>query len=230
MTYWQRIEALFLESVDLPAEEQVRFLEKSCAGDQALLIDVKSLIAADSGSGVVIEAAVQQEAELFFEMKTLVGERLGSYRVVREIGRGGMGAVYLATRTDDEYRNEVAIKVVKRGMDTVEVLTRFRYERQILANLAHPYIARLFDGGSTQDGVPFFVMEYIEGRPIHVFCQDNALDFQQRCKLFLCVLEAVAYAHRNLVVHRDLKPANILVTADGTPKLLSSLHAGLCKP
>jgi len=220
MSYWQRIENLFLASVDLPAEEQARFLEMSCAGDAELLSEIRSLIASDPGSGVVIEALVQQEAEDFFESKALVGERLGNYRVLREIGRGGMGAVYLATRDDDEYRNEVAIKVVKRGMDTVEVLTRFRYERQILANLAHPYIARLFDGGSTQDGVPFFVMEYIEGRPIHAFCQANGLDFDQRCRLFLCVLEAVAYAHRNLVVHRDLKPSNILVTADGTPKLL----------
>jgi tetratricopeptide (TPR) repeat protein len=220
MNDWQRVQQLFLEAVDLPAGERARFLERCCADNPELLGDIESLLDADCDSGQLIEMAVKDEAASLFDSHMLIGERLGIYRIVREIGRGGMGSVYLALRDDQEYRKEVALKIVKRGMDTVEVLERFRYERQILANLEHPYIARLFDGGSTADGVPFFVMEYIEGKPVSVFCRDSGLDLRARCELFIRILEAVAYAHRSLVVHRDLKPANILITADGTPKLL----------
>ena len=220
MSDWQRVQQLFLEAVDLPPEERAGFLERCCADNPELLGDIASLLEADMDSGESIEMAVQDEAVSLFDSHVLIGERLGIYRIVREIGRGGMGSVYLALRDDQEYHKEVALKIVKRGMDTAEVLERFRYERQILANLEHPYISRLFDGGSTADGVPFFVMEYIEGKPVSVFCRENALDLRARCELFIRVLEAVAYAHRSLVVHRDLKPANILITADGTPKLL----------
>ena len=185
-----------------------------------MLDELQSLLAADQQTDVSIEIVVQDNAAGFFDSQTLIGERLGIYRIVREIGRGGMGTVYLAVRDDQEYLKEVALKIVKRGMDTAEVLERFRYERQILANLEHPYIARLFDGGSTADGVPFFVMEYVQGKSADVFCRENSLTYRDRCALFIKVLEAVAYAHRNLVVHRDLKPANILITADGNPKLL----------
>jgi len=155
-----------------------------------------------------------------FESEDVTGTRLSAWRVLQEIGRGGMGAVYLATRDDDQFQKRVAIKVVKRGMDTGELLSRFRRERQILANLDHPYIARLIDGGSTPEGRPFLVMEYVEGRPIDVYCREVGLDVEPRCQLFLKVCEAVSYAHRNLVIHRDLKPGNILVAADGSPKLL----------
>jgi eukaryotic-like serine/threonine-protein kinase len=220
MSDWQRVQQLFLEAVDLPPGERTSFLERCCADNPELRSDIETLLDADSDSGESIEMAVQDEAVSLFDSHILIGERLGIYRIVREIGRGGMGSVYLALRDDQEYQKEVALKIVKRGMDTVEVLERFRYERQILANLEHPYIARLFDGGSTADGVPFFVMEYIEGKPVSVFCRENSLDLRARCELFIRILEAVAYAHRNLVVHRDLKPANILITAEGTPKLL----------
>jgi serine/threonine-protein kinase len=142
----------------------------------------------------------------------------GPYRIEREIGRGGMGAVYLATRADDEYRKRVAVKVIKRGMDTDEIVERFRRERQTLANLDHPNIARLLDGGTTDDGLPYFVMEYVEGRPLDEYCR--TLSLAGRLRLFRTVCGAVQFAHRNLVVHRDLKPDNILVTSDGTPKLL----------
>ena len=220
MSDWQQVQQIFLEAVDLPIEDRAQFLERCCANNPELLGDVESLLVADSDGGESIEMAVQDEAVSLFDTHMLIGERLGIYRIVREIGRGGMGSVYLALRDDQEYRKEVALKIVKRGMDTAEVLERFRYERQILANLEHPYIARLFDGGSTADGVPFFVMEYIEGKPVNAFCRDNSLSLRARCDLFIRILEAVAYAHRSLVVHRDLKPANILITADGTPKLL----------
>ena len=220
MSDWQRVQTLFLASVDLPAEERGRFLQTVCADDEELLKEIESLLATDEDSGALIETVVREEAETLFDSQVLIGERLGIYRIVREIGRGGMGSVYLAWRDDEEFHKEVALKIVKRGMDTADVLERFRYERQILANLENPYIARLFDGGSTHDGVPFFVMEYIQGVPVDVFCRENSLDLRARCELFVRILEAVAYAHRNLVVHRDLKPANILITADGTPKLL----------
>jgi serine/threonine protein kinase len=140
--------------------------------------------------------------------------------VQKEIGRGGMGTVYLAIRDDDQYRKRVAIKVVKRGMDSQDALRRFRHERQILANLDHPYIARLLDGGTLADGRPFFVMEYVEGQPIDSYCRQHRLDLRERCRLFQKVCEAVSYAHHSLVVHRDLKPGNIFVTPDGAPKLL----------
>ena len=131
-----------------------------------------------------------------------------------------MGAVYLAARADDEYRKEVAIKLVRRGLDTEDILRRFRNERQILAQLDHPNIARLIDGGTTDDGLPYFVMEYVNGEPINAYCDANALPTAERLKLFRKVCAAVTYAHQNLVIHRDLKPSNILVTQEGEPKLL----------
>ncbi len=205
---------------DVPAGEQPRLLDSLCAHDAELRSEVVSLLASDCDSGTVIAEAVQSEASLLFDLEPLAGKRVGAYRIVREIGRGGMGSVYLATRDDEVFQKRVAIKVVKPGMDTADVLDRFRYERQILASLEHPYIARLFDGGSTDQGLPFFVMEYVEGQPVNLFCRGNSLNNRDRCELFLKILEAVAYAHRNLVVHRDLKPGNIFVSEDGTPKLL----------
>jgi tetratricopeptide (TPR) repeat protein len=161
---------------------------------------------------------------------SFAGARLGAYRVVREIGRGGMGSVYLAERDDDQFHKLVAIKVVKRGMDTEEVLGRFRHERQILAGLEHAYIARLIDGGTTPDGRPFFVMEKVEGQPVDVYCREHNLNLKSRLRLFVRICEAVSYAHSNLVVHRDLKPGNILVTAEGVPKLLDFGVAKLLDP
>ena len=219
MSDWQLVQDLFSAAVALPPEERREFLLENCGSNPKLLEEIESLLVADQNQ-VSIEAAVQDVAVSFLDAETLVGQRLGIYRIIREIGRGGMGSVYLASRDDQEYRREVALKIVKRGMDTSEVLERFRYERQILANLDHPYIARLFDGGSTADGVPFFVMEYVQGIPVNIFCRQHSLDYAGRCQLFIRILEAVSYAHRNLVVHRDLKPANILITPDGNPKLL----------
>jgi len=221
---WERTQQLFLQAADLPPAAQARFLDSACAGDPDLRAEVESLIAADRKDGAGVAAAVGSAAALFFESDTgsqeLAGQRLGPYRLEREIGRGGMGVVYLATRDDDQYHKRVAVKVVKRGMDTAEVLRRFRHERQILANLEHPYIARLLDGGTTAAGLPFFVMEYVEGVPVDVYCRERGLSTKARLQLFLHICEAVAHAHRNLVVHRDLKPGNIFVTADGTPRLL----------
>ncbi len=226
---WDQAQRLFLAAADLAPSEQALFLNQCCADDLELRAEVESLIQSDTGSAECIAAAVESEASRLFDSQCR-DDRLGPYRVLRQLGRGGMGAVFLATRDDQQYHKQVAIKVVKRGMDTAEVLERFRHERQILANLDHPFIARLYDGGSTADGLPFFVMEYVEGQPIDVFCEQRELDTKTRLRLFLKVCEAVAYAHRNLVVHRDLKPANIFVTPTETPKLLDFGIAKLVSP
>lgn len=216
---WERVQSLFLSLTDLPDGERVALLDKECGGDDELRAEVESLLASDSERGR-ISAAIANEAALLVDVPNLAGSRLGSWRIIKEIGRGGMGTVFLAVRDDDEFQKQVAIKVVRHGMDTADVLERFRHERQILANLDHPYIARLLDGGTTSDGRPFFVMEHVEGKPLDLFCKENKLAIKARCRLFLRVLEAVAHAHRNLVVHRDLKPANIFVKSDENPKLL----------
>jgi serine/threonine protein kinase len=227
---WNRIEEIFLEAADLPAPERAAFLERTCHGDAGLRAEVESLLRADDTGPAMVEAAIESEAASMLQESSFAGARLGAYRVVHEIGRGGMGSVYLAERDDDQFHKLVAIKVVKRGMDTEEVLGRFRHERQILAGLEHAYIARLIDGGTTPDGRPFFVMEKVEGQPVDVYCREHNLNLKSRLRLFVRICEAVSYAHSNLVVHRDLKPGNILVTAEGVPKLLDFGVAKLLDP
>ena len=232
--------------MDLAPAEREAYLAAVCAGDAELRRQVEMLIRSDEQAGAFIEepavagvigdsarsavAGAFDAAAAYDEETPFIGRRVGSYRIVRELGRGGMGAVYLAVRADDEFQKRVAIKLVKRGMDTDFILRRFRQERQILASLDHTYIARLMDGGTTEDGLPYFVMEYIEGLPINQFCDAHKLSTPERLRLFLKVCAAVAYAHQNLVIHRDLKPSNVLVTADGTPKLLDFGIAKLLNP
>src|SRR5258707_618504 len=152
--------------------------------------------------------------------QSMVGRRIGPYQLLHSIGKGGMGSVYAASRADQEYKKIVAIKLVTSGMGTEDMLRRFRNERQVLAGLDHPYIARLLDGGSTDDGLPYLVMEFVEGLPIDRYCESHHLSLTDRLKLFQKVCAAVQYAHQNLVVHRDIKPGNILVGTNGDPKLL----------
>jgi len=229
-TNWERIQSLFLEAVDLDPDERASFLDTACAGDADMRREVESLIAHDGSDEHGIADALEDTAQSLFESESLSGTWLGVWRVLKEIGRGGMGTVYLACRDDDHFQKHVAIKVVKWGMDTAEMVNRFRHERQILAHLDHPYIARLIDGGSTSMGRPFLVMEYVQGRPIDLYCRQDGLSVGARCRLFLKVCQAVSYAHRNLVIHRDLKPGNILVDADGSPKLLDFGVAKLLDP
>ena len=158
------------------------------------------------------------------------GVRIGPYRLVKELGRGGMGTVYLAVRSDDAFQKRVALKVLKRGMDTDAIVRRFRNERQILASLDHPNISGLLDGGTTPDGLPYFAMEFVEGQPIDEYCEARHLDTTARLQMFMKICSAVQYAHQNLIIHRDIKPANVLVTADGTPKLLDFGIAKLLNP
>ena len=160
----------------------------------------------------------------------LIGQQLGAYKIVREIGRGGMGAVYLAEQTEKYFQRRAAVKLIKRGMDTDAVVRRFRQERQILAALNSPYIARLFDGGTTAVGLPYFVMEYVEGEPLFEYGKKNKLEINDKLKLFQKICEAVEAAHQHQVIHRDLKPSNILVTPEGTPKLLDFGIAKLLNP
>ena len=228
---YTRIQELFDAVVELPPDERTVALEKQCGDDAALRQEVEALLAADAETTSFGEQPAFVIPENLFpeqNKEEFAGRRFGVYQVIREIGRGGLGAVYLAARADDEYRKEVAIKLIRRGLDTDDILRRFRTERQILAQLDHPNIARLIDGGTTDDGLPYFVMEYVKGEPINAYCEAHHLKLRERLELFRKVCAAVTYAHQNLVVHRDLKPSNILVTADsesvrergGEPKLL----------
>ena len=221
---WQRIEALFAELIAQPAEDRLRLLESLVPGDEELRLEVRSLLECDVPDQS-LQKVVRSAAAAVFPAQLPKQERLGPYEVIRKLGQGGMGTVYLAVRADDQYHQQVAIKLITLGMESAEAVERFRRERQILASLTHPYIARLMDGGSARiEGLlhetPYFVMEYVEGEPINAYCERQQLDVAGRLQLFLKVCEAVTYAHRNLVVHRDLKPGNILVTPEGSPKLL----------
>lgn len=221
---WEKINELFHAAIECAPQERVLFLKESCSEDETLLQEVERLVAAHDRAGDFIqEPVIADGIELLSvenEKPNIAAEQFGAYKIIREIGRGGMGMVYLAERADGEFTQRVAIKIIKRGMDTEAVLRRFRRERQILASLEHPNIARMLDGGTTEDGLPYFVMEYVEGDPIDRFCERQQLLVVERLELFRQVCAAVAYAHQRLVIHRDLKPSNILVTREGEPKLL----------
>ncbi|MFI5006718.1 MAG: serine/threonine-protein kinase, partial [Solirubrobacterales bacterium] len=228
-------------ALDRPESERSAFLSAACAENDTLRAEVDSLL----------EAYEEMRRQSFLETPAAElrgrepltageedphdealppGTRVGAYELGDAVGRGGMGIVYRAVRADDEYRHVVAVKVIRRGMDTAVGQRRFREERQILAGLDHPGIARLLDGGTTEAGLPYFVMEYVEGEPIDAYCDRRRLDVAERLRLFLRVCAPVHHAHRSLVVHRDLKPGNILVTADGSPKLLDFGIARLVRP
>jgi serine/threonine-protein kinase len=225
---FRRIDALFDAALELAPDDRAAFLDGVCAGDVALRTEVESLLdSVGTSESLIGEHVADFAAPLIAGMPSAVddpalepGTLLGPWRIVREVGRGGMGSVYLAERADDAFELQVAVKVVKRGMDSAEVLRRFRDERRILASLDHPGIARMLDGGAASDGRPYLVMEYVEGEPIDRWCETRQLDIRQRVALFTSVCEAVHEAHRRLVVHRDIKPTNVLITATGTPKLL----------
>jgi serine/threonine-protein kinase len=225
---WRRVESLFLRALELPAGERGAFVERECGGDAELRREVEEMLDADAGSSW-IGASVRRGVEEAHDDEPAPAQ-IGPYRIVGEIGRGGLSTVLVGERDDDEYRIRVAIKLVRRGLDTADLLRRLRQERQILARLDHPHVARLLDGGSTEDGRPYVVMEHIEGVPVDLHCRRHRLPLRQRLRLFVAICDAVAYAHRNLVIHRDIKPANILVTADGVPKLLDFGIAKLLRP
>ncbi len=214
---WQEVRAELLAALELTAREQRERLAVLRAATPTVAGEVEALLAAANESADFLEAPAWERASADTGSEA-APERVGPWRIEAEIGRGGMGTVYRAVRDDDQYQKQVAIKLVRGGMDAGFVLQRFRAERQILANLEHPNIARLVDGGTTEEGWPYFSMEYVLGQPIDKYCA--TLGVRERIELFRTVCAAVQYAHQRLVIHRDLKPSNILVSADGVPKLL----------
>ena len=218
---WNRVNAIFDDAVLLAHDARCAFVLNACAGDEGLRERVERLLVAhDRSDGFLADSVVSRIVPQILEGELASERRIGPYRLLREIGHGGMGTVYLAERSEAEYEKGVAIKLIRYGMDSNRLLARFRTERQILASLDHPNIARLLDGGTTDDGIPYLVLEYIEGERIDAFARGRGLGIVQRLELFLHVMSAVAYAHQQRVIHRDIKPVNILVTSDGVPKLL----------
>lgn len=221
---WQKVNEVFEAALEIEGvTAQHEFVSRACYGDEKLRTKVQGLLSANHQ--VDVEGFMRADALLAGARVLTADEsvlptykRIGNYHLIREIGRGGMGAVYLAKRED--FKQEVALKIIKRGMDTDDVVRRFLREREVLATLKHPHIAHLLDGGTTPDGLPFIVMEYVEGKPVTEYCEEQSLSVEELLVLFRKICLAVSYAHQNLVVHRDLKPSNILVTADGEPKLL----------
>jgi len=220
---WAEVERLFELAWDLLPEERAAFLERECHDDHVRR-EVASLlehagVGMASADAAIAAAASAMECEADPDLRW-IGAHFGAYRVDSIVGHGGMGAVYRASRDDPEFHQQVAIKLLRAAAQSPSTLQRFKRERQILARLQHPNIARLLDGGSTPDGVPYLVMEFVEGEAITAWCERHAPKLEQRLRLFLQVCEAVEFAHCRMVVHRDLKPGNILVTGDGAPKLL----------
>jgi len=226
------IETLFSCAADLRADERVRFLDRVCGTDATLRAEIESLLAADTANDRFIASAVSDlQREMLAGSRAnpepaVTGRLVGPYRILELVGKGGMGEVYRAER-EDQFRMKVALKIVKQGGNAELAGHQFQQERQILARLEHPNIARLLDGGTTAEGVPYFVMEYVEGQPITEYCRNAGLGTRARLELFRSVCAAVQYAHQNLVIHRDLKPGNILITSEGVPKLLDF---GIAKP
>ena len=219
---WQRTEEVLDQALEIDPGRRQDFLDKIGETEPEISREVESLLGCEGGAeGFLQSHAISYSDGLIDDTTSaLVGKIVGRYMVVNELGSGGMGSVFLAERTDGEFRQKVALKIVRPGLDTADVRRRFLDERQILANLEHPNIARLIDGGTTDDGLPFFAMEFVEGVPITEYCKTRRLSIAECLILFQKICGAVALAHRNLVIHRDLKPSNIFVTADGMPKLL----------
>jgi serine/threonine protein kinase len=217
---WRRIRDVLESALDLPLEQRSRFLDEFCP-DINFRREIESLIASHDEPGAEL---LNNPPVLFIEdearFRLLPGKRIGIYEIVEEIAQGGMGAVYRATRADGEYKQDVAIKIVRAELGATLTDARFRNERQILASLDHPNIAKILDGGTTSEGLPYFVMEFIDGLPITEFCNRQKLSIDARLNIFRAACSAVHYAHQRLVIHRDIKPSNILVTTEGVPKLL----------
>ena len=226
---WRRLSTILDGALDLPSEARARYLDLACGGDAELRREVEDLLAAEASAGPFLETpAGERSAPLVAEMVQHLGEAeappagrlVGAYRLLAELGEGGMGTVHLAERADGQFEQRVAIKLLRHGLESREARRLFLQERQILARLEHPAIARLLDGGVTEQGVPYFVMELVEGRPVATYCEEEQLGIEARLRVFLEICDAAQYAHRNLVVHRDLKPSNVLVDPAGRVKLL----------
>src|SRR5579871_1256302 len=235
------IDEILDSALALAETDRQSYLAEVCRGNPELRREVESLLVHESRANQFLEKPAFLPEQLLESVagpdtvledgsrQSIIGQIIGHYKILREIGSGGMGRVYFATRSDD-FQKSVAVKLLRAGVDSDELIARFRVERQILAAFDHPNIARLIDGGATADGRPYLVMEYVQGVPIDQYCDAKRLSIEERLRLFLPVCSAVQYAHRNLVVHRDLKPSNIPVTEDGAPKLLDFGIAKLLRP
>ncbi len=223
---WNKIKEIVADASDIDVDERDVFLDQRCPAEFRSQVD--DLLNSENTNASRLDG----HAVNFSTLANIdrVNERIGAYRITGALGTGGMGTVYLAERADGEFEQKVALKLIKRGMDTDAILTRFQTERQILANLNHPNIARLLDGGATADGLPYVVIEFVDGRSLDEFCDAEQLSIDERLRIFRSVCSAVGYAHKNRVIHRDLKPSNILVTDDGTTKLLDFGIAKLLRP
>ena len=225
--HWTQVKELFSAAMETPPHKRRRLLLDGCNGDEELMQEVEELLRAHEEAGTFLEEEIASVRDLPMQAipeegrpdDDFTGRKLGVYRIEHLIGEGGMGTVYLARRDDDLFEKQVAVKII-RSFQGRSRQDRFRKEREILGRLSHPNIAHLIDGGSTDEGLPYLVMEYVDGVPIDTYCEMQALDLKGRLKLFQKVFRAVQFAHQNLVVHRDIKPSNILVTAEGEPKLL----------
>ena len=228
---WSAVKEILSEALERPPAERSAYLDRACGGNADLRGRVEALVEADAQTWSLLEAPAAASSSLTSpERPPASGDRIGPYEILKEIGHGGMGIVYLARRADAQFEKTVAIKLARAGFAGDSLARRFRSERQIVANLDHPNIARLLDGGATSDGRPYLVMEYVEGQPLTQWCDAHGLGTRERLEIFLEVCAAVQYAHQHLVVHRDLKPANILVTEEGKVKLLDFGIAKLIDP
>jgi len=224
---WQKIKALFNEAIELSANERESLFSENNL-DAEILAEVRALLDAEEKNNFA--EPIADVTQFWQTAEDFIGKQIGDYKIVREIGRGGMGVVFEAERRRDDFSQRVALKILKRGMESEALLRRFRHERQILAALEHPNIARLLDGGMSADGMPYFAMEFVEGVPLDEFCDARNLNTHERLGLFVQAAAAVSFAHSRLVVHRDLKPSNILVREDGTVKLLDFGIAKILAP
>jgi Tol biopolymer transport system component len=232
---WQRVKELLNAALDLEPGQRAAYLRETCGNDAELREEVTELLASyeDAGDEFLDRPKPDISALEVFDEKALdplIGKQIGPYRIVQELGHGGMGSVYRAVRDDDVLKRDVAVKIIRRGMNNEFILRRFRHERQALAALDHPNIARLLEGGLTDEGLPYFVMEYIDGKPIDIYCDDHRLDTKARLEMFQQVCSGVQAAHDRRIVHRDIKPGNILVDLQGRPKLLDFGIAKLLDP
>lgn len=226
---WDQAKEILATALEMRSEERAEFVRRACGNDEALFAEVESLLLHHDQADSLLENTPAADW-LSFESATWTGKRLGAYRIVRKLGEGGMAVVYLGERDDAQYQKRVAVKMLRPGFYSAETIHRFRNERQTLATLDHPNIVRLLDGGTTEEGLPYLVMDYVEGVRIDDYCGSNRLSARARLQLFLNVCAAVSYAHQHRVVHRDLKPDNILITPDGVPRLLDFGIAKLLNP
>lgn len=230
---WQQVRQILDRVIATPDADRPALLDSLCSGDAELRAEVESLLHSHERAGSIFLKTPAVDLNLPLNLPAnpnRAGRRIGVYRLLEQIGQGGMGEVYRAERADGQYDKQVAIKFVRAGLDTASILERFRHERQVLASLDHPNIARLLDGGTTDEGIPYLVMELIEGTPIDEYCDTQKLPVTERLKLFVQVCSAVQYAHQHLVIHRDIKPGNIIVTTEGVPKLLDFGIAKILDP